>query len=42
MSVLLLGALAVHRRTGDPAKEATPAFIALGLSLTYLAVALTS
>ena len=41
MVVLLVGALVAHRRAGDPAKEATPAFAALGLSCVYLVVALT-
>ncbi len=41
MTLLLLGALAVHRRSGDRAREAVPAMLALGLSLAYLVVALS-
>jgi uncharacterized membrane protein YphA (DoxX/SURF4 family) len=40
MLVLLVGALGAHRRAGDPAKAATPAFVALGVTCAYLAVAL--
>ncbi len=36
-----LGALTVHRRAGDSLPEAAPALLALGVSLAYLAVALT-
>ncbi len=42
MAVLLIGALTVHRRTGDGIKEAAPAILALGISLAYVAAALTS
>ena len=41
MSVLLVGALTTHRRSGDRLQEATPALVALTASLAYLAVALT-
>src|SRR5579863_1587703 len=41
MAVLLIGALTVHRRTGDGIKEAAPAILALGISLAYLVTALT-
>ena len=40
MAVLLLGALAAHRRAGDTLKEAVPALVALAVSVAYLAVAL--
>ena len=40
-SLLLLGALTVHRRAGDSLPDATPALAALGVSLAYLAAALT-
>jgi hypothetical protein len=41
MALLLLGALTVHRRAGDGLPEAVPALVALGVSLAYLAAALT-
>ncbi len=41
MAVLVFGALAVHRRAGDRLQVAAPALIALGISVAYLAVALT-
>ncbi len=41
MALLLLGALTVHRRAGDSLSEAAPAVVALGVSLAYLAAALT-
>jgi uncharacterized membrane protein YphA (DoxX/SURF4 family) len=41
MTVLLVIALGVHRQAGDSPKDATPAFVALGLSLVYLALVLT-
>ena len=41
MALLLLGALTVHRRAGDSLWEAVPALVALGVSLAYLAAALT-
>ena len=41
MCVLLVGALATHRRSGDRLPEATPALVALAAGLAYLAVALT-
>ena len=40
MTVLVLGALAVHRRAGDRPREAVPAVLTLGVSLAYLVVAL--
>ena len=40
-SLLLLGALTVHRRAGDSLPDAAPALAALGVSLAYLAAALT-
>jgi len=36
--LLLLGALAVHRRAGDSVQEALPALVALALAIAYLAV----
>ena len=42
MALLLLGALAFHRRAHDPRREALPALTALGVTAAYLAVALTS
>jgi hypothetical protein len=41
MALLLLGALATHRRAGDGLKHAAAAVVALAISLAYLAVALT-
>jgi DoxX-like family len=41
MAVLLVGAVSVHRRAGDSLQEAAPALVALGVSLAYLAVAVT-
>jgi DoxX-like family len=40
MALLLIGALAVHRRAGDALKHAAPALVALAISLAYLATAL--
>ena len=40
-AVLLIGAVSVHRRAGDSLQEAAPALLALGISLAYLAVAVT-
>ena len=40
-AVLLVGAVGVHRRAGDRLQEAAPALLALGISLAYLAVAVT-
>jgi uncharacterized membrane protein YphA (DoxX/SURF4 family) len=40
MCALLVGALASHRRVGDPLPEAAPALVALAVDLAYLAVAL--
>jgi uncharacterized membrane protein YphA (DoxX/SURF4 family) len=39
MAMLLVGALAAHRRAGDRPHEATPAFATLGITAAYLAVA---
>ncbi len=39
MAVLLIGALASHRRARDAVKETTPALVALGIAAAYLAVA---
>ena len=41
MALLLLGALAIHRRAGDSLAEAAPALVVLGVSVAYLAVAVT-
>ncbi len=41
MCVLLVGALATHRRSGDRLQEATPALVALAAGLAYLAVTFT-
>jgi uncharacterized membrane protein YphA (DoxX/SURF4 family) len=41
MTMLVGGALVVHRQSGDSPKDATPAFVALGLSIVYLALMLT-
>lgn len=41
MVLLLLGALTAHRRAGDTPPEVVPALVVLGLSLAYLAAALT-
>lgn len=41
MTVLVGGALVVHRQAGDSPKDAMPAFIALGLSVVYLALMIT-
>ena len=38
MTVLLGVALAVHRQVGDSPRDAMPAFVALGLSVIYLAL----
>ena len=38
MALLLVGALATHRRAGDGLKHAAPAVVALAISLAYLAV----
>ena len=42
MALLLLGALAFHRRAGDRFPEAIPVVVALGVCAAYLAVALAS
>ncbi len=42
MALLLLGALITHRQAADSGKETAPALLALALTLTYLATALTS
>jgi hypothetical protein len=39
MALLLLGALASHRRAADTIKETTPALVALIIATVYLAVA---
>ena len=41
MTVLLGIALVAHRQAGDSPKAATPAFVALGLSVVYLALIIT-
>lgn len=38
ISMLLLGALVTHRRAHDTAREALPAFVALAITIAYLAV----
>ena len=38
MTLLILGALVVHRRAGDRPKEAVPALFALGATLAYFVV----
>jgi uncharacterized membrane protein YphA (DoxX/SURF4 family) len=40
MALLLVGALAAHRKAADRAKEMAPAWVALLLTLAYLAIAL--
>ncbi len=40
MALLLVGALATHRRAGDDLKHAAPAVVALAVSFAYLAAAL--
>ncbi len=40
MTLLLIGALATHRRAGDSLKHTAPAVVALAISLAYLAAAL--
>jgi hypothetical protein len=42
MALLLLGALIAHRRAADGGKEIAPALLALAITITYLAFALTS
>lgn len=37
MALLLLGALVMHRRSGDDRRHAIPAFVALGVCAAYLA-----
>jgi hypothetical protein len=39
MTLLLIGALASHRRAGDSIKETTAAVVALLIAVAYLAVA---
>ena len=39
MALLLIGALASHRRAGDTIKETTPALVALAIAAAYLAAA---
>jgi uncharacterized membrane protein YphA (DoxX/SURF4 family) len=41
MTVLLAVALVVHRQAGDSPKDAVPAFVALGLSVVYLALVIS-
>jgi uncharacterized membrane protein YphA (DoxX/SURF4 family) len=41
MIVLLGIALVVHRQAGDSPRDAIPAFVALGLSVVYLALIIT-
>lgn len=41
MVLLLLGAITAHRRAGDSLPEAAPALVVLGVSLAYLAAALS-
>ena len=41
MALLLLGAITAHRNAADSAKEMAPAWLALLLTLAYLAIALT-
>lgn len=41
MTLLLIGALATHRRAGDGFKDAAPAVVGLAISLAYLAAAFT-
>ena len=38
MALLLIGALASHRRAGDALREAVPAVVALAVAALYLAV----
>jgi uncharacterized membrane protein YphA (DoxX/SURF4 family) len=40
MALLLLGAMITHRKAADSGKEAAPAWLALLLTLAYLAIAL--
>jgi uncharacterized membrane protein YphA (DoxX/SURF4 family) len=40
MALLLLGAIITHRKAADSGKEAAPAWLALLLTLAYLAIAL--
>jgi hypothetical protein len=40
MALLLIGALASHRRAGDAIKETTPALLALAIAAGYLAATL--
>jgi uncharacterized membrane protein YphA (DoxX/SURF4 family) len=40
MALLLLGAIITHRQAADSEKEAAPAWLALLLTLAYLAIAL--
>ena len=42
MTLLLIGAVTIHRRAGDSGQEAAPALAALALTIAYLAIALTS
>jgi len=41
MALLLVGAVAVHRRVRDGLQDAAPAVLGLAVSLAYLAVAIT-
>src|SRR5580704_11640538 len=41
MALLLLGAIIAHRKAADRAKEMSPAWVALLLTLAYLTIALT-
>jgi uncharacterized membrane protein YphA (DoxX/SURF4 family) len=42
MTLLLFGALIIHRRAADSGKEMAPALIALAITIAYVAIALTS
>jgi uncharacterized membrane protein YphA (DoxX/SURF4 family) len=42
LALLLLGAVITHRRAADGGQEMAPALLALAITITYLAVALTS
>ena len=42
MAGLLVGAIVMHARAGDNAKEMAPALVILLVTIAYLAVALTS
>jgi len=42
MALLLLGALATHRRAHDPLREALAALVALAVTTVYVVVALSA